>query len=85
MFGLPSIGKLMVLAAILGAVWFGFKMIGRMQQTRDEQQRQKAAEPKGSSPAAENENSGALELVKCPACGAFIPPDHKCNNCGSQV
>ena len=65
MFGLPSIGKLMVLAAILGAVWYGFKMIGRMQQARDEQEKQKAAESKGSGPAVDTANSGALELVQC--------------------
>ncbi len=85
MFGLPSFGKLMVLAAVIGAVWFGFKMIGRMQQARDEQERQRTAEAKRSGPVENKGNSGDLELVQCPACGAYIPPGHKCNNCGGQV
>ena len=83
MFGLPSIGKLMVLAAILGAVWYGFKMIGRLQQSRDAQERQKTADSKGSGPAVDNGGNGALELVQCPACKAYIPPDSKCH-CGGQ-
>ncbi len=84
MFGLPSIGKLMVLAAILGAVWYGFKMIGRMQQNRDAQERQKSADSKGPDSAAGNSENTALDLVQCPACKSYIPPNSKCH-CGSQV
>ena len=29
-----SLSKLMVLAAILGAVWYGFKLIGRLDEAR---------------------------------------------------
>lgn len=83
MFGLPSIGKLMVLAAILGAVWYGFKMVGRMQQSRDAQNRQKKAESNGSSKPVKDQGDGALDMVQCPACKAYIPPDSKCH-CGAQ-
>lgn len=34
MFGF-SIQKLLILAAIIGAVWYGFKFVGRLQQARD--------------------------------------------------
>ena len=30
-----SIQKLLVLAAVIGAVWYGFKFVGRLQQARD--------------------------------------------------
>ncbi len=83
MFGLPSIGKLMVLAAILGAVWYGFKFIGRMQQARDEQERQKEAASKNTGAPVNKTNSGAVELVQCPTCDAYIPADSGCN-CGRQ-
>jgi hypothetical protein len=36
-----SIQKLLVLAAVIGAVWYAFKFVGRLQQARD-------AEAKGS-------------------------------------
>ncbi len=83
MFGLPSIGKLLVLAAILGAVWYGFKMIGRMQQSRDAQNRQKSRVADDTPSSAKDRSDGALELVKCPACDAYIPRDSKCQ-CGAQ-
>ncbi|TQV81895.1 hypothetical protein [Denitrobaculum tricleocarpae] len=83
MFGLPSIGKLLVLAAILGAVWYGFKMIGRMQQSRDAQNRQNAGGSNGSSTPSKKEADGALDMVQCPACKSYIPPDSKCH-CGAQ-
>lgn len=84
MFGLPSIGKLLVLAAILGAVWYGFKMIGRMQKSREAQNRQKSRVSDDTSTSAKNQSDGALELVQCPACKSYVPPDSKCH-CGAQV
>lgn len=83
MFGLPSVGKLLVLAAILGAVWYGFKMIGRMQQARDAQNRQNSAGSNTTPPASKAEADGALDMVQCPACKAFIPANSKCN-CGAR-
>ena len=36
MFGLPSFSKLLLLAAIIAAVWYGFRIIGQMQKDRDQ-------------------------------------------------
>ena len=83
MFGLPSFGKLMVLAAVLGAVWYGFKMIGRLKQARDAQERQNS---KGSTKPARNDftdMNAPLDLVQCPACRAYIPQGSKCH-CGGR-
>ncbi len=83
MFGIPSIGKLLVLAAILGAVWYGFKMVGRMQQARDAERKQKVADSnKASAPAKGGEDT--LDLVQCSACQAYVQAGSKCSNCGTQ-
>ena len=57
MFGF-SITKLLVLAAIIAAVWYGFKWVTRMRDIRD------AAE-------AEREVT-AEEMVRCPKCDAYV-------------
>ena len=63
MFGF-SIAKILVLAAIVAAVWYGFKIIGRRNQSskvdRDE---------------SENSRISAEETVECPRCGTYIVPD----------
>lgn len=52
-----SIGKLLVLALIIAAVWYGFKWLGR---------RNKGG---GVSARAENET----DLVPCAVCGTYVP------------
>lgn len=74
MFGLPSLSKLLVLAAIIIAVWYGFKLLGRMDQQRKQQAKLREREDAGGgarrAPARETE---AEEMVQCPACQAFVP------------
>ena len=41
MFGIPSFQKLIVLAVILAAVWYGFKFLGRVQATRRKEARER--------------------------------------------
>ena len=78
-----SIQKLLVLAAVIGAVWYGFKFVGRLQQARDaeaktgggakggnlgDQLRNWVAGRKGGGDAG-----GEVEdLVQCPKCGAYV-------------
>jgi hypothetical protein len=77
-----SIQKLLVLAAIIAAVWYGFKFLGRMQQVRDaeakaaggvkratfgDQMRDWVSGRKGGSDIGEAE-----DLVPCPKCGAYV-------------
>jgi uncharacterized protein len=68
MFGF-SLVKLLVLAAIVAAVWYGFKWVGRYQQV----QRAKTAEEKSR---IEGE-----DMVACSRCGTYIVPD-RAKACG---
>lgn len=73
-----SIQKLLFTAAIVVAVWYGFKWVGRMKQVRDREReklrRQAGKETSGGAPGdAPGDTSGDTEeMVECPACGAFI-------------
>lgn len=71
MFSLPGMQKLMVLAALIMAVWFGFKLIGYFDRMRKEQARLDGkVKRNGRGKAA----AGDVEdLVKCAACGDFVP------------
>jgi hypothetical protein len=67
MFGF-GFGKLLVLAAIVAAVWYGFKFVGRMQEVERNRQRG------GGRPAKRGrEKPGTVEdTVQCPVCGAYV-------------
>ncbi len=69
-----SLQKLIVLAAVIAAVWYGFKFIGRLDQARKQAERAspaavgrkgRAARPRDPAPAAE-------DMVRCDACGAYV-------------
>jgi len=78
MFGL-SLGKLVLLAGLIAAVWYGFKYRARIEAIRRDvraevARRQRAA---GAPPPAR----GVEDLVKCPECGAFVAAKGA-TNCG---
>ncbi len=64
MFGF-SVQKLVVLAAIIAAVWYGFKFVGRLDRAR--RAALKSAR-EGSAEVADVE-----ETERCAACGTFVP------------
>ncbi len=71
MFGIPSLGKLLVLVAIVAAVWFGFQFIGRLDRLRKDEARLKKRA--GASRGKAAEAATAVEdTVKCPTCGAYV-------------
>jgi len=76
MFGIPSLGKLLVLVAIVLAVWFGFQFIGRLDRLRKDEARLKkrAGASRGKAAAVE-------DTVKCPTCGAYVSA-RSSSNCG---
>ena len=84
MFGLPSIQKLLLLVAIVLAVWYGFKLIGRLSDQRKAERRlreQEAARaPDPVRPAARSA-ARTEEMEPCPACGAYVA-SRKARNCG---
>ena len=92
MFGF-SLQKIMVLAGIIGAVWYGYKLVGRMKEARDAEQ---AAKGGGRSPGGFAEGlkrwssrsrgpaksgGGAEEMVQCKVCGTYVA-SHGASSCG---
>lgn len=69
MFGF-SIQKLIVLAAVIAAIWYGFKFIGRLDKARKHAAkltRDAARGAAGAVPAAETE-----EMERCEVCDAYV-------------
>lgn len=62
MFGF-SFMKLLVLAAIITAVWYGFKMMTRISEDRKD--RVEGRKKPSGSPATE-------DMIACPECGTFV-------------
>ena len=60
MFSLP---KLLMLFALLWAVWLAFRLIDRRNQARDDQV--------GSGDATDMDKS--VDLTECDRCGAYVP------------
>jgi uncharacterized protein len=96
MFGF-SLGKLLVLAAVILAVWYGFKYVSRLQYQRerkneaiDRVERRKDAE-RGSiwglgakqrgRDSGDAQPDGAQDMVECEACKAYVP-SKGARNCG---
>ena len=63
--------KILVLVVVLAAVWYGFKLIGRLDQARRERLAQQKSP--GTKPVA--------DTVECKTCGAYIPVA-SLSNCG---
>ncbi len=63
MFGF-SLPKLLVLAAIIAAVWYGFKWISRYQQVQ---------QSKGGK--AGGRINATAEMTACPKCGTYVVAD----------
>jgi uncharacterized protein len=68
-----SLQKLLVLLLIVGAVWYGFKFVTRLQQARDSEGKPRSRVRGGKPPASEPSASAEVEdMVRCPTCGAFV-------------
>ena len=75
MMGL-SFTKLIVLAAIVVAVWYGFKFVARLDRRRKEQL--------AVAKKAESEDmKDAGDMVKCRKCTAYVPAQGAMN-CGQR-
>lgn len=68
MLGL-SLQKLLVLALIVAAIWYGFKWLSRLDRER------KARLREGGRDGAEGDPPGAADLVQCALCEAYVPAD----------
>ena len=75
MFGF-SLQKLIVLVAVIAAVWYGFKLVSRLHDKREAEarlDRGRAGRP-GSGVGAGPERGGAVaqDMVQCPVCEAYV-------------
>lgn len=71
MFSLP---KLIVLALLLAAVWYGFRWVSRVNHLRAEQaaERRRMRKTPGGGTAART--PAAEDMEKCPSCGIYVSP-----------
>ncbi len=75
-----SIQKLLFTVAVVVAVWYGFKWVGRMKQIRDKEAKDRLRRDAvggngggGASGGAPGEpHADAEEMVECAVCGAFV-------------
>jgi hypothetical protein len=76
MFGLPSLSKLLVLVAIISAIWFAFRLIGQLDRNRREAARKEKEQVRVNRPRS----SQVDDMVKCAVCGTFTARGGK--SCG---
>ena len=77
MFGF-SLQKLLVLAAIVAAVWYGFQWLSRLDRQRKAERRPRASRRRGTGPAKTGEPE---DMSRCPGCGAYVVAKTACG-CG---
>ncbi len=85
MFGF-SLYKLLVLAAILGAVWYAFKFIGRLDQRRKRALKTRCEGANGETAGGVAARGGATQaedMVQCPVCQAYVAA-RGAGNCGRE-
>jgi len=76
MFGLPSLGKLLVLVAIISAIWFAFRLLGQIDRNR----REAARRDKEQARVDRTQSRQVDDMVKCEVCGTFTARGSK--SCG---
>jgi hypothetical protein len=89
MFGL-SLSKLIVLAAVIAAVWYGFKWLKRYNEMREDEnernrldRQRRAAEADRASAAPVPKAGGAEDMESCRACGTYVMPS-SARSCGRR-
>ena len=87
MFGF-SLTKILFTVAVVIAVWYGFKWVGRMKEVRkrdakDRLRRQAGNPGSNGGGSGGGESGGAEEMVECPTCGAFVAATGA-KNCGKE-
>jgi hypothetical protein len=79
MFGFPSPTKLLVLVAIISAIWFGLRLLSQIERGRREAERREKERGRGQPKAPRQ----VADMVKCSVCGTFTAPGSKpCGKAG---
>jgi hypothetical protein len=89
MFSIPSFTKILVLAGVILAIWYGFRLIGRLDRERKEKSRlarENAPTKAATRKAPSSASAPVQDLVECRSCGAFVPAKRTlCSNCGAGI
>ena len=84
MFGF-SLQKLLVLAAVVGAVWYGFKLVSRLQEARkleaEAQAGNRRSAARRGAGGAKGTNAATEEMVQCPVCQTYVAA-RSASSCG---
>ena len=71
-----TLQKLLVLIAVIGAVWYGFKFVSRLRDARrtDDKLRDSAARRSAATEqsARDPARKDAEDMVRCPVCQAYV-------------
>jgi uncharacterized protein len=68
MFGMPSFSKILILIAIISAIWFAFRLLGQLDRQRRDVARKEKERTRSQGPAPRQVD----DMVKCDVCGTFI-------------
>ena len=80
MFGF-SLQKLLVLAAIIAAVWYGFQWLSRLDKQRKADQKLRDGGGKARKDGRPAKSDEPEDMVECPRCGAYVVAKTPCS-CG---
>ncbi len=86
MFGF-GLQKILLLAVIVGAVWYGFKFFGRLDAAKDrvaKTARKAADRVAGGGAAAEPADAAAQDMERCETCGDFVAVG-SAKSCGREA
>jgi hypothetical protein len=79
-----SLGKLLVLAALILVVWYGFKYAARIEAVRQSLRAEAQRRREGATGGARRVPPRPVEdLVKCQKCGAYVASQGAAN-CGKS-
>ena len=73
-----SFNKILLLAAVLAAVWYGFKLVGRLDRARKRKLREAARGPsdtRGDPAARERSGTETIDLVRGEDGKTFVARD----------
>ena len=73
--------KILFTIAVVAAIWYGFKFLGRIQEQRDNGAGKGSAKGGGSKKAAKADEQPVQEMIACPKCGDYVAAD-KSVSCG---
>ncbi|SMF81978.1 uncharacterized protein SAMN02982917_5270 [Azospirillum oryzae] len=76
-----SLSKIILLALVIGAVWYGWRWVNRVQEIGRARTAARRPDGRRDAAGASSRDSGthtpameAEDMEKCPECGAYVAP-----------